>query len=260
MIEIFKRFNPRYQRIIRGYAKRVWRNERTSKLDQFVLKRIKEFRDKYQRALEIHYLGDPKYKKYNERTIKRVADQWLVDQKGLLDNINVVAETKKQKIKDALIKQLKKVDDSELSKEDKLDPAKRTREVQDQIDALYLDPEDRETKTIHRVYSFEKNLKKRINQMAEQAGFDLGTEINMEVSREIFTVFRWVTQGDDRVRCTHRKLNGKIFRWNDPPTTIDKYGNKHTGPPGTEPGCRCHAEIAKGKPLRNYVAKCTQKK
>lgn len=46
--------------------------------------------------------------------------------------------------------------------------------------------------------------------------------------------YRWETARDDRVRPTHRANQGKVFRWDQPPTT--------TGHPRTEPRCRCSAQ------------------
>ncbi|WP_199262515.1 minor capsid protein [Paracoccus binzhouensis] len=42
----------------------------------------------------------------------------------------------------------------------------------------------------------------------------------------------WRCQGDDRVRMTHRANDGRVFAWDDPPTT---------GPPGEDYNCRCEA-------------------
>lgn len=44
----------------------------------------------------------------------------------------------------------------------------------------------------------------------------------------------WRTAGDERVRESHRRKNGKVFRWDDPP--------KDTGHPGQDIQCRCVAE------------------
>lgn len=52
------------------------------------------------------------------------------------------------------------------------------------------------------------------------------------------THYRWVTSGDADVRDSHKKMNGKVFKWNDPPTLSDGT----TGHPGTFPNCRCYAE------------------
>ncbi|MBB4303502.1 hypothetical protein GGD81_002545 [Rhodobium orientis] len=47
------------------------------------------------------------------------------------------------------------------------------------------------------------------------------------------THYVWRTRGDRKVRPSHAKNNGKIFAWDDPPST---------GHPGEEYGCRCWAE------------------
>lgn len=44
----------------------------------------------------------------------------------------------------------------------------------------------------------------------------------------------WRTSGDDRVRESHRRKNGKIFRFDSPP--------KDTGHPGEDIQCRCVAQ------------------
>lgn len=52
------------------------------------------------------------------------------------------------------------------------------------------------------------------------------------------TQYVWRTSGDADVRDSHRKMNGKVFEWDDPPTLSDGM----TGHPGTFPNCRCYAE------------------
>lgn len=44
--------------------------------------------------------------------------------------------------------------------------------------------------------------------------------------------YRWSTSGDERVRASHRRNNGKIFSWGKPPST---------GHPGEDVQCRCVA-------------------
>lgn len=58
--------------------------------------------------------------------------------------------------------------------------------------------------------------------------------------------YRWVTKRDDRVRPSHRELNGRIFKWSDPPAMwYMRAGKKvYSGRrchPGEEWGCRCVA-------------------
>ncbi len=52
------------------------------------------------------------------------------------------------------------------------------------------------------------------------------------------TNYIWRTSGDADVRSSHKKMNGKVFSWDDPPTLSDGM----TGHPGTFPNCRCYAE------------------
>lgn len=46
------------------------------------------------------------------------------------------------------------------------------------------------------------------------------------------TSYEWQTSGDERVRGTHEKNDGKVFRWDSPPDT---------GHPGQDYQCRCVA-------------------
>ena len=49
----------------------------------------------------------------------------------------------------------------------------------------------------------------------------------------------WSTSGDSRVREGHKKLNGKRFRWDDPPVVDAKTGRRCH--PGADYQCRCVA-------------------
>lgn len=53
------------------------------------------------------------------------------------------------------------------------------------------------------------------------------------------THFRWITAGDSDVRPLHKKLNGKVFRWDDPPV-CDAPNLKAL--PGAIFNCRCFPE------------------
>jgi len=50
--------------------------------------------------------------------------------------------------------------------------------------------------------------------------------------------YRWLTSGDERVRGYHKRLNGKIFTWDNPPV-VDATGRR--AHPGQDFGCRCIA-------------------
>lgn len=51
--------------------------------------------------------------------------------------------------------------------------------------------------------------------------------------------YEWSTSGDSRVRDSHRKLNGKRFRWDDPPVVDEK--TRRRCHPGQDYQCRCVA-------------------
>jgi SPP1 gp7 family putative phage head morphogenesis protein len=50
----------------------------------------------------------------------------------------------------------------------------------------------------------------------------------------------WRTSGDSTVRSDHKKLNGKIFQWNNPPVADERSGER--AHPGCIWNCRCYAE------------------
>jgi SPP1 gp7 family putative phage head morphogenesis protein len=65
------------------------------------------------------------------------------------------------------------------------------------------------------------------------------TALNLARATEVgSTQYTWVTSGDASVRDSHKKMNGKVFEWDNPPTLSDG----ETGHPGTFPNCRCYAE------------------
>lgn len=51
--------------------------------------------------------------------------------------------------------------------------------------------------------------------------------------------YKWSDSGDSRVRRDHRRLNGKIFSWDDPPVIDTRTGRR--GHPGDDYQCRCVA-------------------
>ena len=50
--------------------------------------------------------------------------------------------------------------------------------------------------------------------------------------------YMWSTSGDQRVRPYHKRLNGKVFSWDNPPIVNERGDRKH---PGQDFGCRCIA-------------------
>ena len=75
------------------------------------------------------------------------------------------------------------------------------------------------------------------NRVDRIAAFDTDT-IHSEQSHRLHVAagiraYKWVTQGDDRVRDEHEQREGQIFEWSAPP---------FDGHPGEPPNCRCSAE------------------
>lgn len=65
------------------------------------------------------------------------------------------------------------------------------------------------------------------------------TALNKARAESVGSVkYIWRTSEDKSVRHSHRKMNGKKFKWDEPPTLSDGT----TGHPGTFPNCRCYAE------------------
>lgn len=50
--------------------------------------------------------------------------------------------------------------------------------------------------------------------------------------------YKWSTSSDERVRSAHKRLHGRVFRWDDPPIISD---DGRRGHPGEDYQCRCIA-------------------
>ena len=70
----------------------------------------------------------------------------------------------------------------------------------------------------------------------DQAGSILGQMTAERHQRLGIEKFTWDTSGDERVRDTHRELDGKVFYYNDPPEI-----NGRRVLPGEDYRCRCVA-------------------
>lgn len=55
------------------------------------------------------------------------------------------------------------------------------------------------------------------------------------------TRYTWRTSEDERVREDHKKLDGKVFKWTNPPVVDRRTGRR--GHPGYDFQCRCTAEM-----------------
>lgn len=218
---------PAYGRVLRKFALDAWYG-RADKAD--FIDAADRFRRRYEADLMAHYrkVGYP----FRPAQIRAEADAWLADQVTLADKVEEVAAEKK----DTLAEELDVL---------------RAGKIEEVKFLLSGKPEGR----VSPVVSFSRNFEDKAVQMGEEAAFDLAKEINHAVVSGMGDVYRWTSQEDKVVRKTHRRLNGKLFTYSDPPTTIDEYGRAHTGNPGSDWGCRCIEVPAKGRPLRNYTVR-----
>lgn len=227
MIDVFERLAPEYGRIVRKLAIDIWYDR--ANVSDF-LRKANFFRRRYERDLT-KYFKEIEISIAPDR-IKELSQRWLTDQMLIPRKLAEIAEKKKDRIAAEKMNETQKA------------------EVLDMLS----NPREREGK-VSRVVAFSDNLEARALQIGEDSAFDLGREINHAAVSGASDTYRWTSQEDSRVRRTHQKLNGKIFSYNSPPTTIDQYGHTHTGNPGADYSCRCYEVPAEGKPLIGYVAK-----
>lgn len=230
MIDVFERLAPAYGRVVRKYALDVWYDR--ADVNAF-LKKADFFKRRYESELK-KYFKKQNYA-FSPKRIRELSDRWLADQIITSRKLNTLSNLKKGKLADDL---------------SRLDEQTRT-EVIELQERTKVKPEGR----VISVVSFSDNLSARALQIGEDAAFDLGREINHAVVSDNSDTYLWCSQEDKEVRPTHRILNKKLFSYNDPPTTVDKAGHRHTGNPGTEWGCRCFEKAKKGKPLLGYIAR-----
>ena len=116
----------------------------------------------------------------------------------------------------------------------------------------------RMTKDIQRAYGVSKRK-------AQFIARDQTAKLNGQIQRVQqmdagINEYAWSTCGDERVRRSHKELNGKKFSWDDPPENSD--GRKCH--PGQDYGCRCIGRPVFNRniniPIANDGAKVTFKK
>lgn len=244
MIDVFKKNAPAYKRLVRRLGLDIWKGRATKEVKDEFFEKAERYKDKYERDL-IKYYRDEEIRIY-PGTIREKGNQWLFQQQALVESLEAIAEGKKDKLSEELFEKLK---------------SEKSADAQKLLNRIYLSKADREAGAeVFKVFSFSENFEDKSEQIGEQAAFDLGSDINNEIMKENGDAYEWVSQHDNRVRTTHRMLNKKTFLWSNPPKTIDEYGNSHTGPPGTDFGCRCSSLTSNKKPLKNYTADARRRK
>lgn len=234
MIDIFKQLAPRWRMAVREYARAIWNREDMDDARGSFNLRAHIFSRRYRRSLEQHYAA--KGMRVYRGTLDGKVREWLTVQYALRDTLQETVKDRQNIIVQREIERLQK-DNSYTA--------------QEALNKIY---EAREGENVYKVFSFSKHYKDRAEQIGDENAYTLGTTLNEGIIQEFSDRYIWATQRDKRVRTTHRKLRGKCFLFDDPPTEVFKNGKTHTGNPGTAWGCRCWAEIPTKpcKPLRHY--------
>ena len=97
------------------------------------------------------------------------------------------------------------------------------------------------------VRDITKDMQKHFDVSRSKARFwatDQLSKLNAEITKQQQTEcgveeYVWSTSGDQRVRERHRELNGKRFRWDNPPIVDERTGKR--AHPGEDYRCRCVA-------------------
>lgn len=237
MINVYKSFARRWQNAVRLYALDVWRGRDSEKSRSRYDKQAQLFSRDYRNALDRRY----REKGINvfRGTIDGKVNDWLEQQAAVQENIRVIAAEKKAKL---VADEIKRIESDETAK------------LQDTVNRLYALKKD---ENVYKVFSFAEHFEGAADRIGDDEAYGLGRDINQAVIEENSDRYFWRVQLDTRVRKIHLRLADKCFLFSDPPTTIDKYGNTHTGNPGTDFGCRCYADVAplRTKALRGYIVR-----
>lgn len=153
-----------------------------------------------------------------EKEFKRVAgvDLFLTD-RALADTIEVFSIFNTQLSKSLIEESVNKVQSTILSG---FQSGTRWEEIASSIED-YIDPEVGGIANRARLIARDQ-ISKLNGQVTSERQKDLGID-----------KYRWRTSGDERVRDSHRELEGEIFSWDKPPSV---------GHPGEDFQCRCTAE------------------
>jgi uncharacterized protein with gpF-like domain len=237
MYNVFERYSRRWSRAVSDYALAVWDQDDLEEARRIFDEKARLFSKSYRHALEEHYRK--KGLNIYRGTLTGKVKEWLTVQYALRDTMKETVKDRQNVIVQREIERLQKQKDYT---------------AQEALNKIY---DARENENVYKVFSFGEHYKDRAEQIGDENAYALGTTLNEGIIKEFSDRYIWMTQRDKRVRKTHRKLQGKCFLFDDPPTEIFKNGKTHTGNPGTAWGCRCWAEIPTKpvKPLRGYEVK-----
>lgn len=237
MIDLFEKLAPKWRRVVKNYAFAVWDKKADDDTRLEYDLQASSFARRYRHAMEEHYAK--KGMNVYRGTLDGKMYEWIKNQQALRESIETMIATRQDELTAKEIERLR-TDDSATA--------------QKMLNKIY---EAKENENVYKIFSFADNFKDRAEQIGDDNAYDLGTGLNESIIKQFTDRYIWHTQRDKRVRETHRKLNGKCFLFDDPPTTVTKSGKQHTGNAGSDWGCRCFAEIPSKpvKPLRGYVVR-----
>lgn len=227
MINLFKKFTPSFQNIVRKYATDCWYGRESEK---DFLKRVKDFRKRFERELISYYRS--RGLKIDLHEIQNLSLQWEAEQLTLAHSIKKNILGKEQKViqekKEEIVKEIKALYDNVKTK--------RKKDFTPVVSSLTAG-------------KMNSDFTKKSKQIGDESAFDFMSRVNNFILQDNSPggVFEWEDQGDSHVRKTHHKLNKKKFAWKNLP----KIDGEEVEP-GSQWGCRCIGKITTGKPLKNY--------
>jgi hypothetical protein len=237
MINVYKSYAQRWRRAVRMFTLDVWKNRDDEKSRNRYEDQAELFAKEFRSSLEKHYKSKG-IQVYRGTIDGKVAD-WLERQYAMEDTLADLAKKRKD---DLVADEIKKLKEDE------------ERDVQESLDRIYALKDDEK---VYKVFSFAQNFEGTADRHGDDEAYGLGREINESVLKDNSDRYFWRKQRDARVRKTHEMLADFCFLFDDPPTTIDKYGNTHTGNAGTDWGCRCWGDLAppREKAKRNFIVR-----
>jgi uncharacterized protein with gpF-like domain len=237
MINVYKKYSHRWENTVKQYALDVWRGRDNEKTRERFSDQADLFSRSFRAALEKRYQA--KGINVYRGTIDGKVNDWLEKQRAVQETIRTMAADRQNSLVEKEIERIQR---------------SKGADIQKSINKLYALKKD---ENVYKVFSFADNFESAAGRIGDDEAFELGRDINEAVLQQNTDRYFWRVQNDSKVRKTHQKLKDLCFLFSDPPTTIDKYGNRHTGNAGTDHGCRCWADPAPRSqtPKRNYVVK-----
>lgn len=113
--------------------------------------------------------------------------------------------------------------------------------MREAVGQMALDGESRLTIQNYIEQQFKVSQRKAKFLARNESSIAVAEYLGAKYQEEGFTEFKWITNIDGRERQLHKELNGKVFRFDDPPIIYidEKRGTIQKGLPGETYNCRC---------------------